>query len=373
MYHHDARSYEVAASEAARQGRIKMEEIIHKGLAGASQVIEQVQSLLISDSVVKGSTLTFSHGSDGYRLAVPGVDPRLLHKHAIGQVCEKAGMPERFFNDLGDRGDWGAALAVQNLNTIYQHGNGTRHLVRAVGPEVRGFLSDRFRRIDSRPLVETFVETCQALGAVPIQGYALETKVRLRAALPVVFEPIPNEVMLFGVEWGNSDFGDGGHVLSLWNMRIWCTNTATLDEVLRQVHLGKRLDDNVSYSDDTYRLDTQANASALRDVIGQALAPAQINGLLEGLRKVAGEAVGIDSARSVFNKLLRKDEAVMATAAFEGPDVINLPPGNSTYRLSNAISWIAQARGVAPERQLELQRIAGNLLLPSAKLKAVEV
>ena len=47
--------------------------------------------------------------------------------------------------------------------------------------------------------------------------------------------------------------------------------------------------------------------------------------------------------------------------AFESEDVINLPAGKSVWRASNAISWIA-GRTEDPDRKLELERIAGEVL-----------
>jgi hypothetical protein len=54
-------------------------------------------------------------------------------------------------------------------------------------------------------------------------------------------------------------------------LRIWCSNLAITQEEMRQVHLGKRLDDSVHYSQRTYELDAETTVSALRDVIGGQL------------------------------------------------------------------------------------------------------
>ncbi|MBS4027201.1 MAG: hypothetical protein KGZ58_01080 [Ignavibacteriales bacterium] len=70
---------------------------------------------------------------------------------------------------------------------------------------------------------------------------------------------------------------------------------------------------------------------------------------------------------------MNKAEADSAIEAYNSPDVVNLPPGNSMYRLSNAVSWIAQAAEIAPERALELNKIAGNLIPRSEKIEAAEV
>ena len=37
------------------------------------------------------------------------------------------------------------------------------------------------------------------LGAVPVEGYALQTKNALKGVLPMVFEPVENEVLSIGL------------------------------------------------------------------------------------------------------------------------------------------------------------------------------
>ena len=46
--------------------------------------------------------------------------------------------------------------------------------------------------------------------------------------------------------------------------------------------------------------------------------------------------------------------------AFTGPDVVNLPAGDTAWRGSNAISWIARNTQDA-EQRLDLERLAGSL------------
>ena len=67
----------------------------------------------------------------------------------------------------------------------------------------------------------------------------------------------------------NSDFGNGALSVRAYLLRIWCTNLAITQEEMRQVHLGKRLDESMIYSERTYELDAQATVSALKDVIQQ--------------------------------------------------------------------------------------------------------
>ncbi len=291
MFHHSTTDYRVAASQAAARAREKFEAMIEKGRATGEAVFNQVHSQVPVDRVVRAERLKVRPDVDDapgkFDIILPGIDPQPLHPHALRQVAEKAGMHGQYLTNLikihqdDPDGDWPAVLVANNLNTLLAHSR-SRNLVRSVnsggGEEVRGFLSDAFRRLDSRPLLDAFVEACQELGAVPVEGFALDTRVKLRAVLPHVFEPADNEVMLFGVEWSNSDFGAGGHTLSLFNTRIWCTNTAVMDEALRQVHLGRRLEDNIAYSQRTYDLDNRTNASALKDVVRDTLSPERVNG-----------------------------------------------------------------------------------------------
>lgn len=367
MIHHGPKSYTEAASEAARIGRRKMEEAIHRGLTSAERMIEKVQNTILTDRVVKSKSLFFEAGDDGFNIGLhdsrPGVPGtvRTLHDHALRQVLEKADVPPKFSDRLLEKGDWGRELLLKNLNEIYNHSE-ERHLVREEKSVVKGFLSDRFRRLDTRPLLDSFVGAAQTLGMVPYEGYGLDTKVLLRTILPKVFEPIPNEVMAFGLEWSNSDFGNGANQLSLFVLRCYCTNLATGQECLRQVHLGKRLDDNIAYSQNTLELDTRANASALKDMVTHVIGPDRVNGYLEVIQKASADEIEGKDVAQKLKKYLTKGDVDKVVAAYESNDVVNLPPGNTNYRLSNAVSWLAQAKGTSEAKKLDLQRVAGELL-----------
>lgn len=384
MIHHGSESYAVASSAAAKKGREKFQQIIHKGRASALAVAAQVQSQIPVDRIspAKKVQVVPVRNTDGrfdgrLNLVLPGVDDQAIHPHALGQIAEKSRVPSKYLRELLDSGkEWAGELAARNVNEQFAHAD-SRHLIRSVkaggGEEVRGFVSDKFRRLDSRPLLDAFMGGCAEFGLVPIEGYALDTKVLMRAVIPHVFEPIDNEVMLFGLQWGNSDFGNGGHTVALWNMRVFCTNTATLDEALRQVHVGKRLEDNIEYSQKTYELDTKANASALKDVVRSVVAPAKINAYLEDVRAAAAETVGEKDVLKILKARLGKGEGEAVKALFDGPDVLNLPPEKSSYRLSNAISFFAQSADVSPERRLDLQKVAGDLLHKDSRVEVIEV
>jgi len=366
-----------STSEAASKARIKMEEVIQKNLSQTQGVIDKVQSTVIQDRIVKGSAMDFrvNYGYDDHpadtpqdeikpeiELITPDGERFTLHENALSQVADRANVPMKFTNELLSKGDWGKDLLTDNFRTIYQHGNGTRYLVRSVVDEARGFLSDKYKRLDVRPLLDTFMGECQSIGAMPIQGFATDTRVGLRAILPTVFEPVDGECLVFGVNWQNSDFGKGANSLSLFLMRLWCLNGATLDEVLRQVHLGARLDDNLEFSARTIELDTMAGISKLKDVVRYAFSENNVQLTLEAIKTASEQGIDPKAAKEMLKARLTKGEADMAIEAYNSPDVVMLPAGNTRYRLSNAVSWISQAENVTTDRRLELDRFAGELL-----------
>lgn len=378
LYHHGNQAYQEAATAAATHARGKLESLIETGRARAGAVLEAVANRLPEDAIVRAPALRFEpgegpeftpRGSRAHRAA--GFDVNLgdrrflLHDHALGQACERAGLPWKYVQDL--RGsDWGRELVGANLNELFHHQDKARYLVRSVVQgdrrEARGFLSDRYRRLDSRPIFEAFATAAQGVGAVPVDGNVLDTKVAIKALLPRVFEPVPNEVMAFGVQLSNSDFGDGALSLRFFMLRLWCTNYATTDEALRQVHLGGQLPSDVSFSERTYQLDTRRSASMISDLMGSELGPDRVNKACELIQAADAAKVESSQVSAFLKKHLGVGDADQVVTAFNSADVENLPPGQTAWRLSNAVSWIAgQTRDEG--KRLDLERVAA-LALP---------
>ena len=371
MIHHDARPYAVAVSEAAESFKKKLEEQIHGSVERVERVIEQVQNDVPEDAVVKSATLRFGVAAErDLVVAVNGAE-RTIHKHALAQLADRAQVKQlrSVVNDLtavgGNAGSaWRRELVAHMLNEIYRHEEGKRFLLRTVRGELRGFLSDQYRRLDSRPLLDAFVSVMQKFGARPVDGFALETKMRVRAILPMVFEPFPGEIMAFGAELGDSDFGDGALSLRGFVQRMWCTNLATTEDVLTKVHLGKRLDD-IRLSQGTYELDTKAMASAVNDLASHVLGAPAINGYIDMVKTANEQKIEPSQITTWVKKNLQKDEGKKAIDKFNSPDIELLPAGQTSWRWSNALSWLANETS-DERRKLELQDMAGSVLQKTA-------
>ena len=134
-----------------------------------------------------------------------------LHRNAICQMAQTTDMPVKFLDSLQAVAEpWGRELLAYSLQTVFNRRfQNKRYLLRSLQQEVRGFLSDSYRRIDSRPVVEAFATAVQEKGALPYEGYVTNTKIAIQAIMPEVYEPVPGEVVAYGLSLENSDFGNG--------------------------------------------------------------------------------------------------------------------------------------------------------------------
>lgn len=381
MIHHDDRDYNVAVDETARRFQTKLEESIHASQGSALSVIEKVQRETPNDRIVHSQSLKFAvQEVDNKPRIVVGLANRkakgyfqeVMHKHALEQVAERAGVPVLYLNRLLER-PYGGELIVENLSRIFKEEDDKKYLVRSVNDEVRGVLSDSFRRMDSGPIIESFAEACQKIGAVPIEGTGGDLRWAVKAILPKVFQPASRagseEIIAFGVQLSNSDFGRGTLSLNAFTTRVICTNHATLEQVMREVHLGKRLSEDLEFSKETYAADTKTQVLAVRDMVHQVLAPDKVNTLVKRIGEALDARIDPKQAWAELPKLgLLKGEVEKVKELFNDAGVEQLPMGTSPARLSNAISWFAKS-AASPERKLELEQLAGQLLIKPIALK----
>ena len=133
---------------------------------------------------------------------------------------------------------------------------------------------------------------------------------------------------------------------------------------MRQVHLGKRLDESIIYSERTYELDAQTTVSALKDVIQRQLNAEQLQQHMELIQRANDRPADASQARDMLRKALQKHEADSVVEAYNSADTVNMPAGNTVWRLSNAISWVA-GETEDTERKLEISKLAGQVLSPA--------
>jgi hypothetical protein len=380
MIHHSEKDYDVALGEATAGFKAKLEEMIHKTQASAQSVVEKVQNETPNDCVADTTTLEFMVNADDDKTLLMGLQNRkakgffqsVMHKNALDQVAERAGIPGMYVSRLLER-PYGRELLVENLSTIFKKESNKKVLIRQVRDQVRGVLSNSFKRMDSGPIIDAFAKACNDVGAVPVEGVGGDLRWAVKAILPMVFQPATKrgmeEVLAFGIQLSNSDFGKGVLGLNAFCTRLVCTNTATLEQVMREVHLGKRLTEDIEFSEKTRKADTQLQVLQIGDIVKQILAPDKINTLVKRIgESLEKKIVPADAWLELPKMGLLKGDVDAVKKLFLDGDVEQLPSGSTQARLSNAVSWFAKSAATA-ERRLELEEIAGTLLVPKEKKK----
>lgn len=289
-----------------------------------------------------------------------------IHDNAIGQLGDKLNVPSKYLRQLATGDAWQKELATTILNQHSVWTNRTRTLVRTVGNEVRGVLSDSYRRLNSETIIMSFLETANKMGAQLADGFMDATRIYMEVLMPETIS-VPTEKngiveMAFGARLSTSDYGDGALELRAFLMQGVCLNGMCRDSVMRQVHLGGRLPDNIALSNRTYALDTKTQASAIRDLTKGIFSKPAIT--RRALEIQGASAMEIDMEKELKNLSkgrMSKDEVkgveriIMASKPDDGVT------GESTlWKLVQGIT--AQARELEPRRQRDLQEIAGDLM-----------
>ena len=291
-----------------------------------------------------------------------------LHDNAIGQLADRMGVPSRYLRNLAGGGqEWQILLAAEILNQHSDWTQRSRVLVRAVGQQVRGVLSDSYRRLNSVEILTAFVQEAAGQGAVISDAYMNDTKVWAETILPqpiIVPTSKNGDVVIFaGARFSTSDYGDGAVDMRAFLLNGACLNGMVRESVMKQVHLGSKLPDTLALSRETYELDTRTTVSAVRDLT---------KGLFsrENLEQKAYEIQGASEIDVDFDHELKRLTSSGVLLKQEGKEVEKILMKNdpddgvqgaaTLWKLTQAIT--AHARELSPERSRELHEISGNLM-----------
>lgn len=290
-----------------------------------------------------------------------------LHDNAIGQLADRMGVPQRYLRTLASGETWAKNLAAEILNEHSGWTQRTRVLVRTVGTQVRGVLSDSYRRLNSVEILTAFVQEAIRQGAVISDAYMNDTKVWAETILPqpIVIPTAKNgDVIIFaGARFSTSDYGDGAVDMRAFLLNGACLNGMVRESVMKQVHLGSKLPDNLQLSQRTYELDTRTTVSAVKDLT---------KGLFsrDNLMKKACEIQGASEIDVDFEhelKKLTRDGGLLKSEGKEVEKILmrndpedGVQGGATLWKLTQAIT--AHARELTPERSRELHEISGALL-----------
>lgn len=339
-----------------------MERLIHEGKIAQDYIAPIGVNLKAQDHE---PVITFAGDS---QLTMNMPDGQFtMHDNAIAQMADRMGIPQRYLRQLASGEPWAIALAAYLLNQHSDWTQRSRVLVRTVGTQVRGILSDSYRRLNSVEILTAFVQEAAGQGAVISDAYMNDTKVWAETILPTpITVPTKNngEVIIFaGARFSTSDYGDGAVDMRAFLLNGACLNGMVRESVMKQVHLGSKLPNNLALSQQTYELDTKTTVSAVKDLTKGLFSK-------DNLMAKAIEIQGASEVEVDFTKELKRLTSNGGLLKQEGKEVEKIlmrnnpddgvQGGATLWKLTQAIT--AHARELSPERSRELHELSGQLL-----------
>lgn len=306
----------------------------------------------------------------------------------IGQKCSPA-IPTRFLADMARERPEHTALMLNPFFSEPQQAE--KRLVRCLDDKVRAFLSDRYRIIDNHDLAFMALGAVKEANGEVIECSLTDSHMRMKFVARDVWETI-NDVQKSSGEGShtfihqtgarrgdgptlpggpetvhpvvtitNSETGHGGLNVKIGILRAYCVNTAMIEDVATQVHLGKRLDEGF-YQQDTIDTSNKALTLQLRDAVTAAFHPGTFRELVARVQ---------ESQKAEIAEPIKSVEYVIANSTItqdRRDDILKhfLSDYDSTaYGLAQAVSRAAQ--DVADvERASEMEQLAGKLMTDRA-------
>jgi hypothetical protein len=342
--------------------RETMERLVNEGKIAQDYIAPIGVNLKINDH---SPVITFS-ANGSLRMEMPD-GQFTLHDNAIGQLADRMGIPQRYLRGLASGEPWAKQLAATLLNEHSGWTQRSRVLVRTVGKQVRGVLSDSYRRLNSVEILTAFVQEAADQGAVISDAYMNDTKIWAETILPTPLT-VPTakngDVVIFaGARFSTSDYGDGAVDMRAFLLNGACLNGMVRESVMKQVHLGSKLPDNLQLSQQTYELDTKTTVSAVRDLTKGLFSK-------DNLMKKAIEIQGASEMEVDLEhelKRLTRDGGLLKQEGKEVEKILmrndpedGVQGGATLWKLTQAIT--AHARELSPERSRELHELSGQLL-----------
>lgn len=297
-----------------------------------------------------------------------------MNNHSRGQIAQYADIPRGYLDRLTTEKP---ELAASNLNhglermarAARKEGITESRLVRTLDNNVRGFLSSRYRILDSHDMLEAVFPVISDKGMNVESSELTESRLFIKAVSPrIQAEVKKGDVVQFGLVVSTSDVGAGSVRVEPLIYRLACLNGMIASTAIRRFHVGKNQggeDVQELFSDKTRELDDSVFWMKVRDVVLASMRPENFEKEVDRLRVAANlEIKNFDLPRvveltmqAVNVKGEAKKNSILAALASG-----NEGAGLTQWGLINSFTRAAQADDVSYEDSVELERAAGSIL-----------
>jgi len=356
----------------------KVYDKIHRNSIDIEKAMTKIENegMLLNDYVVPVEKMSFTneHVSTG-EVLLYGIADRYLsfNQFSAGQLAEKMGVPMAYLKFLMFGVPWQRELACEVLNSHAQNISRERVLVREIEGTVRGFLSDHYKRLNSKEIYLAFLNAVAGTDMKLVSAYSGEIKGYLEVIDPNIVS-IPTEKngivhIVYGAQLRNSDFGAGALEMRAFKMQAHCLNGWVSESILREIHLGKRLPDNLVLSEETYKYDTLTKAGIVKDAMQVLINPE--NRLVEAnqIQQAGKVLVDVDREIKQLPKIGMQEGEIkeFQKVMFRNDPEDGVLGEPTLWKMAQAIGVVA--RDLENEdRKRDLQAVAGKIISRAPKV-----
>ncbi len=291
-----------------------------------------------------------------------------LNHNAKRQVCDKLGIPAKYFDYLEKAGY--RDLALHNINELFQHGEGS-NMVRSRNGNMTAFLSNRFGIYDNDFVAESVIKALSddinSENVKVIDASETDKKLYMKVTKPSIKSEIAKgDVVEAGLIISNSETGHGAINVNPFINRLICLNGMTTNEArFKKVHLTHAHNDGIIniYSDETRLLDLKLTRSKLIDCVKESLTQKVFDSHVAKITDASKEIIKPTEAIEVITDKfqLSEEESKSIYDALVVRDTVDTGEP-SKWSLINAVT--NTAKGIKDiDRRQELEAYSGKILV----------
>lgn len=227
-----------------------------------------------------------------------------VKEHAHRQIADRLKIPFPYYDRLRSEVPH---LLDTNVNTLL-HEKPEKRMVRTLDGNVRGYLSNKYRRLDNFDLAEHVLPILHGAPTLRIESTQLtDTRFYIKATFPKIEgEVTVGDVVQAGVCIRNSEVGHGKIAVDPLVFRLSCKNgMVSADYGMQRHHVGKRVEMEegeevlTMFRDETIAADDKAFFMKIQDTVRAAMTDVQFRQLLDRMKEAAGEKITGDPIAAV--------------------------------------------------------------------------
>ncbi len=216
------------------------------------------------------------------------------------QLSQYTNIPKQYYDRILSENPFLLAGSVNHglqmaINKAIAKNKDEARMLRTVGGSVRGFLSSRYRRLDSYDLLETVMPILISNQFQVKSSQLTEKKLYLKSVTPKIEGEIKvGHPVQYGLAISSSDVGCGSLQVSPFMHELRCTNGMTMEQSIRKFHIGRnQAGDDIQelLTDETKEAGDKAFWMEVKDIVNGTMKPEVFERQLNRLRDAADEPI----------------------------------------------------------------------------------